>query len=110
MTSNSAERNGGASLFLTTLARVRLPTTSAPSFRASIRRTSSRIEAAGSCRPCHERAIHSSPDRFSGDNHGQRYGGLDLPRSVSAHVTRLPDLALGAGGRAGSNPAVRPPA
>ena len=45
MRSNSASRNGGATLFLTTLARVRLPTTSPPFFRASTRRTSMRTLA-----------------------------------------------------------------
>ena len=43
--SNSASRKGGATLFFTTLARVRLPTTSPPFFSASIRRTSMRTEA-----------------------------------------------------------------
>ena len=42
--SNSACLKGGATLFLTTLTRVRLPTGSVPSFNVSIRRTSSRID------------------------------------------------------------------
>ncbi len=45
MMSNSACLNGGATLFLTTLTRVRLPTGSVPSLRVSMRRTSSRTEA-----------------------------------------------------------------
>ncbi len=45
MMSNSAWRNGGAHLFLTTFTRVRLPTTSSPSLMASIRRMSRRTEA-----------------------------------------------------------------
>ena len=45
MISNSASRNGGATLFFTTLARVRLPMTSPPDFNVSIRRTSMRTEA-----------------------------------------------------------------
>ena len=45
MMSNSASRKGGATLFFTTLARVRLPTISEPFFSASIRRTSMRTEA-----------------------------------------------------------------
>ena len=44
MMSNSASRKGGATLFLTTLARVRLPTTSLPFLMASMRRTSIRTE------------------------------------------------------------------
>ena len=44
MMSNSACLNGGATLFLTTLTRVRLPTMSVPSLRVSMRRTSSRTE------------------------------------------------------------------
>ena len=42
MMSNSASRNGGAILFFTTLARVRLPMISLPFFSASMRRTSMR--------------------------------------------------------------------
>lgn len=45
MMSNSACLNGGAILFLTILARVRLPTASWPSFKVSMRRTSMRTEA-----------------------------------------------------------------
>ena len=45
MMSNSASRNGGATLFLTTLARVRLPMISLPFLSASMRRTSMRTEA-----------------------------------------------------------------
>ena len=44
MMSNSHWRNGGATLFFTTLTRVREPTTSVPSFRFSILRTSRRTE------------------------------------------------------------------
>ena len=44
MMSNSAWRNGGATLFFTTLTRVRLPTTSAPSLMDSMRRMSSRTD------------------------------------------------------------------
>ena len=44
MMSNSAWRNGGATLFFTTLTRVRLPTTSTPSLMDSMRRMSSRTE------------------------------------------------------------------
>ena len=44
MMSNSHWRNGGATLFFTTLTRVREPTTSVPSFRFSILRTSSRTD------------------------------------------------------------------
>ena len=44
MMSNSACLNGGETLFLTTLTRVRLPTTSAPSFNDSMRRMSSRTD------------------------------------------------------------------
>ncbi len=43
--SNSAVLNGGATLFLTTLTRVRLPTMSVPFLIGSPRRTSSRMEA-----------------------------------------------------------------
>jgi hypothetical protein len=50
-------------------------------------------------RPCHKRAIHSSPDRSRADNHGQHHDVLDLGRSRSSQVTAAPDLALGAGGR-----------
>ena len=42
--SNSACRNGAATLFLTTLTRTRLPTASVPSLRVSMRRMSSRCE------------------------------------------------------------------
>ena len=45
MISNSASRNGGAILFLTTFARVRLPMISLPFFSVSTRRTSMRTEA-----------------------------------------------------------------
>jgi hypothetical protein len=43
--SNSACLNGDATLFLTILARVRLPTASVPSLSVSMRRTSTRTEA-----------------------------------------------------------------
>ena len=43
--SNSAMRKGGATLFLTTLTRVRLPMASAPCLMVSILRTSRRTEA-----------------------------------------------------------------
>ena len=42
MMSNSASLKGGATLFLTIFARVRLPTTSPPTFMLSTRRTSMR--------------------------------------------------------------------
>ena len=42
--SNSACLNGGATLFLTTLTRTRLPNASAPSFKVSIRRMSRRTD------------------------------------------------------------------
>jgi hypothetical protein len=42
--SNSACLKGGATLFFTTLTRVRDPTGSVPSFNVSIRRTSRRTE------------------------------------------------------------------
>ncbi len=45
MMSNSACLNGGATLFLTTLTRVRLPIASTPSLSVSIRLTSSLTEA-----------------------------------------------------------------
>ena len=45
MMSNSASRNGGATLFLTTLTLVRLPVTSVPSLIAPMRRMSMRTEA-----------------------------------------------------------------
>ena len=45
MMSNSASRKGGATLFLTTFARVRLPMISPPDFSDSMRRTSMRTEA-----------------------------------------------------------------
>ncbi len=44
MMSNSACLKGGATLFLTTLTRVRLPTTSTPSLMDSMRRMSSRTD------------------------------------------------------------------
>ena len=44
MMSNSAWRNGGATLFFTTFTRVRLPTTSTPSLMDSMRRMSSRTD------------------------------------------------------------------
>ena len=44
MMSNSAERNGAATLFLTTLARTRLPITSSLSLMLSMRRMSIRTE------------------------------------------------------------------
>ena len=44
MMSNSASRKGGATLFFTTLARVRLPMISVPALMASMRRTSMRTE------------------------------------------------------------------
>ena len=44
MMSNSAWRKGGLTLFFTTFTRVRLPTTSAPSFSDSMRRMSRRTE------------------------------------------------------------------
>ena len=45
MTSNSATRNGGATLFFTTLTRTRLPTDSVPVLIVSIRRMSRRTLA-----------------------------------------------------------------
>ncbi|CUQ20536.1 Uncharacterised protein [Flavonifractor plautii] len=45
MISNSASLKGGETLFLTTLARVRLPMISEPLFSDSMRRTSMRTEA-----------------------------------------------------------------
>ena len=45
MTSNSACLKGGATLFLTTLTRTRLPNASVPSLSVSIRRMSSRTDA-----------------------------------------------------------------
>jgi hypothetical protein len=48
-------------------------------------------------RPCHKRAIHSSPDRSRADNHGQNRNVLELGRSRSSQVTAAPDLALQAG-------------
>ena len=42
--SNSAWRNGGATLFLTTFTRTRLPTASVPSLRVSMRRMSRRCD------------------------------------------------------------------
>jgi len=45
MISNSASRNGGETLFLTTLTRVMLPTTSSPFLMAPMRRMSRRTEA-----------------------------------------------------------------
>jgi hypothetical protein len=50
-------------------------------------------------RPCHKRAIHSSPERSRADNHGQPRSSFDLRRSPSSRVTAAPDLALGAGDR-----------
>ena len=50
-------------------------------------------------RPCHQRAIHSSPDRFPADNHGQRQGCLKLRCCLSSQVIVRPDLALQASGR-----------
>ena len=50
-------------------------------------------------RPCHYRAIHSSPDRSSADTHGQHHSGLDLCHPLLAEVTTQADLALQAGGR-----------
>ncbi len=44
MMSNSHCLNGGATLFFTTFTLVRDPTTSVPSFRFSILRTSSRMD------------------------------------------------------------------
>ena len=52
MMSNSASLNGGATLFLTILARVRLPIISPPTFSVSMRRTSMRtLEKYFSARP-----------------------------------------------------------
>ena len=45
ITSNSATRNGGATLFFTTFTRTRLPTDSVPDLIVSTRRMSSRTEA-----------------------------------------------------------------
>ena len=45
MTSNSACRNGGATLFFTTFTRTRLPVISSRSLTGPIRRTSSRTDA-----------------------------------------------------------------
>jgi hypothetical protein len=50
-------------------------------------------------RPCHQRAIHSSPDRFPADNHGQRQGCFKLRCCLSSQVIVRPDLALQAGGQ-----------
>ena len=44
MMSNSASRKGGATLFFTTFARVRLPMISLPALMGSTRRTSIRTE------------------------------------------------------------------
>ena len=44
MMSNSACLNGGATLFLTTLTRTRLPIASTPSLSVSMRRMSSRTD------------------------------------------------------------------
>ncbi len=44
MMSNSACLKGGATLFFTTLTRVRFPTISVPSLSVSMRRTSRRTE------------------------------------------------------------------
>ena len=49
--SNSATRNGGATLFLTTFARTRWPTTSSPSLSWPMRRTSMRQERVELQRP-----------------------------------------------------------
>lgn len=43
--SNSATKNGGATLFFTTLTRVRFPINSLPTFSDSIRLISRRTEA-----------------------------------------------------------------
>jgi hypothetical protein len=45
MMSNSATRNGGATLFLTTFTRTRFPTTSVPCLMDSMRRISMRTDA-----------------------------------------------------------------
>ena len=45
MISNSASRNGGATLFFTTFTRVMLPVTSSPFLIAPMRRMSRRTEA-----------------------------------------------------------------
>ena len=45
ITSNSATRNGGETLFFTTLTRTRLPTDSVPVLIVSTRRMSRRTEA-----------------------------------------------------------------
>ena len=45
MMSNSACLNGGATLFLTTFTRTRLPNASTPSFSVSMRRMSRRTDA-----------------------------------------------------------------
>jgi hypothetical protein len=51
-------------------------------------------------RPCHQRAIHSGPDRSPADNHGQRRSSPDLRDFTPPQVTiPPPDLALGARGR-----------
>jgi hypothetical protein len=50
-------------------------------------------------RPCHQRAIHSGPDRSPADNHGQRRISFDLRAFRPPQVKRALDLALGAGGR-----------
>ena len=44
--------------------------------------------------PCHQRAIHSGPDRSRADNHGQHPSALDLRCSLASQVTTAPDLAL----------------
>jgi hypothetical protein len=61
-------------------------------------------------RPCHERAIHSGPDRSRADNHGQHHRSLDLRRSP------LPESEVARTGFAsrrrprpdGTGPSVRP--
>ena len=45
MTSNSASRKGGATLFFTTFTRVRPPTTASPSLMLAMRRMSMRTDA-----------------------------------------------------------------
>jgi hypothetical protein len=50
-------------------------------------------------RPCHKRAIHSSPERSPADNHGQPRSSIELRDSTPSQVMIAADLALGAGGR-----------
>jgi hypothetical protein len=45
-------------------------------------------------RPCHYRAIRSSPDRSPADNHGQHLGGIDLHISWPPQARPPRDLAL----------------